>query len=68
MKDIAVQFGKNVRAKRKELGLSQDRLALIANIVRSYAGRFKRGEVNVTLVKAYSLAEILDCDIRELIP
>ena len=61
MKDISVQFGKNIRARRKALGLSQDKLALIANIDRSYAGRIERGEVNITLEKAYSLAEILDC-------
>ena len=68
MKDIAIQFGKKVRARRKVLGISQDKLALIANIDRSYAGRIERGEVNITLEKAYSLAEILDCDIRELLP
>ncbi|WP_444993852.1 helix-turn-helix domain-containing protein [Aliikangiella sp. IMCC44359] len=68
MKDIAFKFGKNIRARRKSLGISQDKLALLANMDRSYAGRIERGEVNITLEKAYSLAEILDCDIRELLP
>ncbi|OEG75638.1 transcriptional regulator [Shewanella colwelliana] len=68
MKDLAIQFGLKLRNKRKELGISQDKLALLAEIDRSYAGRIERGEVNITLEKAYQLAEVLDCDVRELLP
>lgn len=68
MKDLAIQFGLKLRNKRKELGISQDKLALLAEIDRSYAGRIERGEVNITLEKAYQLAEVLGCDIRTLLP
>ncbi|ABV87213.1 helix-turn-helix domain-containing protein [Shewanella pealeana] len=68
MKDLAIQFGFNLRKKRKELGMSQDKLALLAEIDRSYGGRIERGEVNITLEKAYQLAEVLECDVRELLP
>jgi transcriptional regulator with XRE-family HTH domain len=68
MKDLAIQFGLKLRQKRKELGISQDKLALLAEIDRSYAGRIERGEVNITLEKAYQLAEVLGCDIRQLLP
>ena len=68
MNDLAIQFGFKLREKRKERGLSQDKMALIAEIDRSYAGRIERGEVNITLEKAYQLAEVLSCDIRELLP
>jgi transcriptional regulator with XRE-family HTH domain len=68
MKDLAIEFGLKLRQKRKELGISQDKLALLAEIDRSYAGRIERGEVNITLEKAYQLAEVLDCDIRQLLP
>ncbi|MGZ9899799.1 helix-turn-helix domain-containing protein [Shewanella gaetbuli] len=68
MKDLAIQFGIKLRNKRKELGISQDKLALLAEIDRSYAGRIERGEVNITLEKAYQLAEVLECDVRELLP
>ena len=68
MKDLAIQFGLKLRKKRKELGISQDKLALLAEIDRSYAGRIERGEVNITLEKAYQLAEVLDCDVRALLP
>ncbi|MGX9462439.1 helix-turn-helix domain-containing protein [Shewanella sp. A14] len=68
MKDLATQFGMKLRSKRKELGISQDKLALLAEIDRSYAGRIERGEVNITLEKAYQLSEVLGCDLRELLP
>ncbi|KFZ38281.1 XRE family transcriptional regulator [Shewanella mangrovi] len=68
MKDLAIQFGAKLRDKRKALGISQDKMALLAEIDRSYAGRIERGEVNITLEKAYQLAEILECDVRELLP
>lgn len=68
MKDLAIQFGAKLRDKRKALGISQDKLALLAEIDRSYVGRIERGEVNITLEKAYQLAEVLECDVRELLP
>ncbi|ENB4328771.1 helix-turn-helix transcriptional regulator [Vibrio vulnificus] len=68
MKDLAKRFGTNLRNKRREKGVSQDHLALQANIDRSYVGRIERGEVNITLEKAYQLAHVLECDVRELLP
>jgi transcriptional regulator with XRE-family HTH domain len=68
MKDLAIRFGAKLRDKRKALGISQDKMALLAEIDRSYAGRIERGEVNITLEKAYELAEVLGCDVRELLP
>ncbi|MCG9561129.1 helix-turn-helix domain-containing protein [Vibrio gallaecicus] len=68
MKDIAKHFGRNLKAVRKERGISQDKLALLADIDRSYVGRIERGEVNVTLEKVYQLSEVLDCDLNDLLP
>ncbi len=68
MKDLAIKFGANLRAMRKDKGLSQDGLANSADIDRSYVGRIERGEVNITLEKAYQLASILGCDVRDLLP
>jgi len=68
MKDLAIKFGEKVRIRRTQMGLSQDKLALMSEIDRSYVGRIERGEVNITLEKAYQLAEVLNCDIRDLLP
>ncbi len=68
MKDLAKNFGKKLREIRKLKGLSQDKLALVAEIDRSYVGRIERGEVNITLEKVYELAEALNCNAAELLP
>ncbi|MGR5556321.1 helix-turn-helix domain-containing protein [Vibrio fortis] len=68
MKDLAKQFGDNVRKKRLSKSIAQEKLALMAQIDRSYIGRVERGEVNITLEKAYMLAAVLECDVRELLP
>ncbi|EOV0085076.1 helix-turn-helix domain-containing protein [Vibrio parahaemolyticus] len=68
MKDLAKRFGVKLRGKRKDKKVSQDQLALLADIDRSYIGRIERGEVNITLEKVYQLAEVLECDVRDLLP
>lgn len=68
MKHLAKRFGQKLKDKRKSLGVSQDKLSLLSGIDRSYVGRIERGEVNITLEKAYELAEALGCDIRDILP
>jgi transcriptional regulator with XRE-family HTH domain len=68
LKELAVLFGNKLKAQRKSVNLSQDKLALLSDIDRSYVGRIERGEVSVTLEKVYCLAKALNCDVRELLP
>jgi len=68
MKDLAINVGLKIKVRRKEMGVSQDKLALLADIDRSYVGRIERGEVNITLEKLYEIAEVLDCDAKDLLP
>lgn len=68
MKDLAKKFGDNLRAARKKKGFSQDGLALRADIDRSYMGRIERGEVRITLEKAYKLASVLGENVKSLLP
>lgn len=68
MQDLAVEFGQLVRERRLKIGLSQDDLALVAGIDRSYVGRIERGEVNVTLEKLYLIASALKCKPSRLLP
>ena len=53
MSELTIQFGQLVRKYRKEKNMSQEQLALLCNIDRSYLGRIERGEVNPTLEKIY---------------
>ena len=67
MSELTVSFGLKVREQRKLKKLSQERLALLCNIDRSYMGRIERGEVNITLEKIYEIANALKVDIRDLL-
>ena len=62
-----VVFGKRVREVRKSKGISQERLAEMAGIDRSYMGNIERGEKNITLKKAYEICDALDVEIQDLV-
>ena len=68
MDNLNKLFGKKIRARRKERGLSQDKLAEKSKIDRSYIGRIDRGEVNITIDKLYTLADALECSPCDLLP
>ena len=62
-----IAFGRRVREVRKSKGISQERLAEMAGIDRSYMGNIERGEKNVTLKKVYEICDALDIEIQDLI-
>ena len=68
MSELTIQFGQLVRNYRKEKNMSQEQLALLCNMDRSYLGRIERGEVNPTLEKLYELAKSLDVNVKDLLP
>lgn len=53
-------LGKAIRARRKELGLSQEGLALRSGIDRSHMGRIERGERNLTVLNLIRLCSALN--------
>jgi transcriptional regulator with XRE-family HTH domain len=65
-KAILVKFGKKIREVRVKRGLSQEALADIANVHRTYIGMVERAEKNITLLNIQKLAKALKIDIREL--
>lgn len=67
-KELAIQFGKNIKIRRKSRGISQEKFSLLAELDRSYISRVELGKVNISLQKAYYLAEKLECDIQDLLP
>jgi len=68
MVQLAKAVGERIRHRRKARGLSQDDLALLSGIDRSYVGRIERGEVNITVEKLYIIARVLSCDPATLLP
>jgi len=68
MSEPSIAFGQLVRKYRKEKNISQEKLALLCNLDRSYMGRIERGEVNITLERLYELARALEIDVHKLLP
>lgn len=62
-----VVFGQRVRARRVELGLSQETLAQRAGLHRTYVGSLERGERNVALINILRLGRALGVDSGSLI-
>ncbi len=65
-KAILVKFGKRIREVRVKRGLSQEALADIASVHRTYIGMVERAEKNITLLNIQKLAKALKIDIKEL--
>jgi transcriptional regulator with XRE-family HTH domain len=65
--DILQRFGAHVRELRRERGISQERLATLAGLDRTYVGGIERGERNVALVNILKLARGLEVEPQELL-
>lgn len=63
---ILHELGKRIRAQRKSIGLTQEQLALVADVDRSYYGAVERGERNVTFTVLCRLCIALQCDVAKL--
>jgi transcriptional regulator with XRE-family HTH domain len=57
--DPRAGFGKHVRKLRLERGLSQEKLAELADLHRNYVGGVERGERNIAIVNIVALAHAL---------
>jgi transcriptional regulator with XRE-family HTH domain len=57
--DPRALFGKHVRKLRLRRGLSQEKLAELANLHRNYVGGVERGERNIALLNIVALAHAL---------
>ncbi len=59
--------GRNPRAYRERRGLSQEDLAELVGVHRTYLGSVERGERNLTLKTVERIAESLNLDPRRLL-
>jgi transcriptional regulator with XRE-family HTH domain len=65
--DPRVTFGKRVREIRLQRGLSQEKLAELADLHRNYVGGVERGERNVSLLNIVKIARGLNVRPAKLI-
>lgn len=59
-------FGENVKKFRLGKQISQEQLAHLAGLDRTYIGGIERGERNISLLNIVRIASALDIDSREL--
>ncbi len=64
--NIRTKFGRNIKKLRKERKLTQEELAEIANMDRSYLSDIERGIKSISIEKIENLAIALKMEISEL--
>jgi transcriptional regulator with XRE-family HTH domain len=65
--DVSVKFGNKVRKERLKKGLSQEHLAHIADVHRTYIGMIERAEKNITLANIEKIAKALEIELHDLL-
>ena len=66
MKDINKEVGFKIRTIREEKGLTQEKLAGLADLHRAYVGQIERGEKNIGLRNLQKIAKALKINIKDL--
>lgn len=67
MVNIKKVLGLNIRRKRREINISQEKLAERSGLHRTYVGAIERGERNVSLENMQRIAKALDLQVSELL-
>lgn len=65
-KDLLKTFGDHLRVIREKKGISQQQLALEADISKNQIGNIERGEVNTTVISIFAIAKALNIEPKEL--
>lgn len=68
MADVFVRFGNRLKVVRKKVGISQEKLAELAGLHRTYVSSVERGQRNISLLNIEKLAEALNIEMRDLMP
>lgn len=68
MANVLVRFGIRLREIRLQKGVSQERLAELAGLHRTYVSSVERGQRNVSLINIERLAKALKVSLAELMP
>jgi len=65
-KKIQLYFGQIIKTIRVEKGISQEYLAELVDLHRTYISDIERGSRNVSLINIWRIAEGLEIDISEI--
>lgn len=64
--DINKKFGERIRDIRVSKNLSQEKLAEISSLHRTYISLVERGKRNICLSNIEKLSNALDCSLKDL--
>ena len=64
--NLMLKLGNKIRIERKQLKLSQEKLAELADLNKNFIGMIERGETNVTVKNLENIAIALGIDIKNL--
>lgn len=65
--NVNVYFGNKIKEERLKLNLSQEKLALEADVDRTYVNDIEKGSRNVSLVIAFKLSKALNIPLSNLL-
>lgn len=68
MSDVFIRFGNKLREVRQEKSVSQEKLAELAGLHRTYVSSVERGERNISLLNIEKLATALGVSMAALMP
>jgi transcriptional regulator with XRE-family HTH domain len=68
LSDVLERFGKRLREVRERVGVSQEKLAEMAGLHRTYVSSIERGKRNISLLNIERLASALEVPMAELLP
>lgn len=64
--DFLKWFGGRLRDIRRKRGLSQEELAELAGVDRTYVGGVERGERNLSVLNVKKLSDALGINVKDL--
>lgn len=65
--ELLIAFGLRLKNQRLKSQLSQEELASITDLHRTYIGSAERGERNISLLNLYKISSALDVEIEALL-
>ncbi|MDD3480899.1 MAG: helix-turn-helix transcriptional regulator [Patescibacteria group bacterium] len=60
------QFGKRIAEVRKERNLTQEELAELVNVHRTYIGFIEQGKRNPVIANIYKISKALNVSLKDL--
>ena len=68
MNDFAKTLGKHIKIIRIKKELSQQEVAIKAEITASYMSRIEAGSITTSVEKIYKIANAMECQPADLLP